>query len=91
MLPRSPRAHLRDRRLGKPYVHTRYSVTYTALETISIIVIDAKASAAVKLSHRIQVGIYALYLEEIIETEKLDHVSVAAVGAVWLRYAAIRS
>jgi hypothetical protein len=48
-------------------------------------VIDAKASPKVKLAHKIQVGLYVLFLEAIIEHEKLEGVTVSDVGAIWLR------
>jgi len=54
-----------------------------------IVIVDAKATDALKLSHRVQVGIYALLLEALIPTLDLKDKSpirVSATGGVWLRY-----
>ena len=37
-----------------------------------------------KLSHRIQVGIYTLLLRHLLDAEALDHLRTARVGGVWL-------
>jgi CRISPR/Cas system-associated exonuclease Cas4 (RecB family) len=50
-----------------------------------LIIIDAKASPKIKLSHRVQVTTYALILEQILCHEKLIDVFVAPFAAVWIR------
>ncbi|MFC2177498.1 hypothetical protein ACFLRH_03685, partial [Actinomycetota bacterium] len=46
-------------------------------------VIDIKASNMMKLSHRIQVGVYTLILEEILAEEGIG-ASISRMGGVWL-------
>jgi hypothetical protein len=47
-------------------------------------VVDLKASDFMKLSHRIQVGIYTLLLGHMLRAEGLDHFHLSRVGGVWL-------
>jgi len=51
---------------------------------LAIVIIDAKCSKKMKLSHQVQVTLYTLVLEEIIKVNNLDHICVANRGAVWL-------
>jgi DNA replication ATP-dependent helicase Dna2 len=48
-----------------------------------IAVIDVKASDMMKLAHRIQVGLYALILRDVVEEAGLD-LTVSMRGGVWL-------
>lgn len=53
-------------------------------------IIDAKASSKMKLSHKIQIATYALILEQILFHEKLNSVvTVSSSGGVWIRYTQI--
>src|SRR5919106_2348186 len=47
-------------------------------------VVDLKASDFMKLSHRIQVGIYTLLLRHVLRAEGIGHYQAARVGGVWL-------
>ena len=47
-------------------------------------VVDLKASDVMKLSHRIQVGIYTLLLRHVLDAEGIDHLRTARLGGVWL-------
>jgi DNA replication ATP-dependent helicase Dna2 len=47
-------------------------------------VVDLKASDFMKLSHRIQVGIYTLLLQHVLRAEGLDHLRPSRDGGVWL-------
>jgi DNA replication ATP-dependent helicase Dna2 len=47
-------------------------------------VVDLKASDVMKLSHRIQVGIYTLLLRHMLGAEGVDHLGSARTGGVWL-------
>jgi DNA replication ATP-dependent helicase Dna2 len=47
-------------------------------------VVDLKASDFMKLSHRIQVGIYTLLLGHVLRAEGLDHIQPSRLGGVWL-------
>ena len=50
-----------------------------------MIAVDAKASPKMKLSHRIQVAMYALYLEEVFKKETITNISISTYGGVWIR------
>lgn len=50
-----------------------------------MIVVDAKASPKMKLSHRIQVAMYALYLEEVFKKESITNITISTNGGVWIR------
>jgi hypothetical protein len=47
-------------------------------------VIDAKASEMMKLSHRIQVGVYSLILEAVVADANVEGRAVGRLGGVWL-------
>lgn len=52
---------------------------------ISLIIIDAKSSPAAKLSHKVQVALYVIFMRQIISAAKLDGtVSISDTGGVWL-------
>lgn len=51
---------------------------------INLLVVDAKASTHVKFSHKVQVAIYAMYLEALLKEKEID-IGVSSIGGVWLR------
>lgn len=62
-------------------------VTFDASERLVLTIIDAKASPEVKFSHRIQVAMYTLLLEEVFRHEAIhSRVTISNTGGVWLRY-----
>ncbi len=56
------------------------------LDGLEVRVIDAKASDMMKLSHRIQVGLYSILLEHVLVSANIDSESlnVSRLGGVWL-------
>ena len=49
-----------------------------------IYIVDAKASRLPKVSHHVQVALYAMALEQIINDLQLKHVIIANTGIIWL-------
>lgn len=64
------------------------SYNLVAIGKAVVTIIDAKASPKVKLSHRVQVAMYSLYLDFVFQREGLiGDVVISSTGGVWLRCA----
>jgi len=59
-------------------------VTATERGRRTLHIVDAKSSGAVKVSHQVQVALYALALTRLLQELNLSRISIATHGIVWL-------